>query len=194
MARNSESPKQSDWTAVKREIRDLKGTIHLSLHLSNTDGTLQGFPDADWGGLDTRRSTSAYCFMLGRTTISWRSSREKCVALSSSEAEFTALSEAGKKAVWIRTLLSELGMETSDGTSMFVDNQTAMTWGNDGIRKAKHVAIRRNFVKELVDQGKLSLRYCPTESMPADLFTKPLARVKFEKHVKAIGLHGPEEC
>lgn len=68
----------------------------------------------------------------------------------------------------------------SDFSVLFEDNQGAMRWSTHGVRKAKHVATRQNFVKEHVDSGTVSIRYCPTEHMIADCLTKPLQINRFE--------------
>ena len=55
------------------------------------------YSDADWGGdLDDQKSTSSYIFQIGGTAISWRSKKQTCVALSTAEAEYVALSSAAQ--------------------------------------------------------------------------------------------------
>lgn len=136
----------------------------------------QGYSDADWAGeSEARTSTGAFVFMLGSSTIYWRSCRQRSVALSSAEAEFVSLSDAAKELVWLRCLLSDLNVNCDSPTTLLVDNQTSMSWGTDGVRNAKHVAVRRKFVKELVEKNVVALKHCPTQQMTADVLTKPLS-------------------
>lgn len=97
-------------------------------------------------------------------------------------------SEACKALFWLRAIVRDFRVETCQPTCLWQDNNGAIRWGNEGIRSAKHVAIRFNFVKDEVEKGNIILQYCPTDSMTADLFTKPLLREKFQKHREQLGL------
>ncbi|PHT60977.1 hypothetical protein T459_35173 [Capsicum annuum] len=73
-------------------------------------GDLQGFVDADLGGdVDSSKSTSGYIYIVGSTVVSWMFRLQKCVALSSTEAEYVAIAEAGKEKIWLGDYLAELG-------------------------------------------------------------------------------------
>jgi hypothetical protein len=83
--------------------------------------------DADWASdVNDRKSTSGYVFLLGGGAISWGSKKQAAVTISSTEAEYIAAAHAAKEAVRLRRLLSELGVDTSSPTHIFVDNQPAM--------------------------------------------------------------------
>ena len=88
------------WTAVKRILRYLKGTPTYGLMYmtsGDTSGTLIGYSDADWAGdVNDRKSTSGYLFMMSGAAVSWKSQKQTCVALSTVEAEFIALSAAAQ--------------------------------------------------------------------------------------------------
>ena len=72
--------------------------------------TLQGFVDADLGGdVDSSKSTSGYIYTIGGTAVSWMSRLQKRVSLSSTEAEYVAIAEAGKEMIWMTDYLEELG-------------------------------------------------------------------------------------
>ena len=61
---------------------------------------LIGFSDADWGGyVEDCKSISGYCFEIGGTIVSRRSKKQSCVALSTAEAEYMALSNAAQKTI-----------------------------------------------------------------------------------------------
>ncbi|XP_043813706.1 uncharacterized mitochondrial protein AtMg00810-like [Manihot esculenta] len=90
-------------------------TIHYGLFLNrNSTHTLSAFSDSDWGGvLDNGRSTTAYVLYLGSNIISWKSSRQKTVSRSSTEAEYKALANAAAKVFWVQSLLQDLGVPIS---------------------------------------------------------------------------------
>ena len=74
-----------------------------------------GFPeplcytDSDWAGdIDSRRSTGGYVFILGNAAISWKTKRQTVASLSSTEAEYVALSEATQEAMWMKRILQEI--------------------------------------------------------------------------------------
>ena len=117
-------PGQEHWSGVKRIFRYLKGTLSYGLKFVASDNfVLHGYCDADWAGdTDTRKSTSGYIFKLGGATISWSSKRQAVVALSSTEAEYIALSYAAQEIVWLRNLLSSLGFRQAKPTVLFEDN------------------------------------------------------------------------
>ena len=93
VARYCSKPTREHWTAVKRIFRYLKGTSSLGLlYQPQSSRKLIGYSDADWGGDgDDYKSTSGFCFEIGGTLVSWRSRKQPCVALSTTEAEYIAL-------------------------------------------------------------------------------------------------------
>ena len=105
----SSKPNEAHLTAVKRILRYLKGTGDLALKYEKSKGVLVGYSDADWAGdMDDRHSTSGNLFLMAGGSISWLSKKQPVVALSTSEAEYVALSVATQEAVWLRRLLADL--------------------------------------------------------------------------------------
>ena len=97
------------------------------LYQRSESSELIGFSDADWGGdAEDSKSTSGYCFEIGGTIISWKSSKQTCVSLSTAEAEYVALSSAAQEAVWLHQLYKEFNGELKDPTTIFEDNQAAI--------------------------------------------------------------------
>ncbi|GMF52963.1 unnamed protein product [Phytophthora fragariaefolia] len=86
---------------------------------------LQGYSDADWaGGIESRRSTSGYAFMMNGGCISGRSKKQRTVALSSTEAEYMALTEATQEAILLKAFLCGIGeMETKSAVKIYEDSQ-----------------------------------------------------------------------
>lgn len=114
--------------------------------------------------------------------------KQTSVVLSTTEAEYIAMAEATKLVIWLRSLLREIGCEQVQRTSILDDNRGAIVWGQEGVRHVKHVSIKKNFVKEHVDQGTVQIVYCETTRMIADTLTKPLPRIAFEKHRQDLGV------
>ena len=104
------NPGREHWEAVHWILRYLRGTSGMSLCFGRGDPNLQGYVDSDLGGdVDTRRSTTGYVYTFGGTAVSWVSQLQKLVALSTTEAEYVAITEASKEMLWLNNFLVELG-------------------------------------------------------------------------------------
>ncbi|UYV78589.1 hypothetical protein LAZ67_16002081 [Cordylochernes scorpioides] len=111
LSKFNSSPLQQHWNAVKHLFIYLKKTKDLKLVFSKTGKKLAAFADADWGSdKEDRKSYSGYIFVLGRVAISWCSRKQKCVALSTAEAEYYAMCEAAKEALWFTSFMEEIGV------------------------------------------------------------------------------------
>ena len=192
VAKYCSNPTQEHWIAVKRIMRYLQGTHNLGLLYKKSDSSdCVGFSDSDWAGdVDDRKSTSGYVFRVGGTSISWRSRKQSCVALSTAEAEYIALSQAAQEAMWLRQLFSDLQSEPCGPTVLHEDNQAAICLSKNpqGHGKSKHIEIKYHFIREQVKNGAIKLQYCQTSDMVADVLTKGLAKDKFEKLRALTGL------
>lgn len=193
LAQKVSKPSQYDWNELKRVVRYLKGTKTLKLQMANNDNDdLIGYADANWGeSRADRKSISGYFFKLNGGFISWCSKKQTCVALSSTEAEVIAFTAATKEAVWLRRFLNEIYKEIKNATIIYEDNQSCQKLISNGLCSArtKHIDIRSYFVKDYIERNEIICSYCPSENMIADILTKPLNRVKFEKFRDLLGLH-----
>ena len=179
-------PNKEHWSGVKRIFRYLKGTLDFGLKFSMNEGNAEliGFSDADWAGdLNTRHSTSGYIFQIGSSTVSWCSKKQATVAKSTTEAEYVALALATQEAIWLRSLLSDLGQELTSPTNIFEDNQGAIQLAKNPKfhNRTKHVDVTYHFIRERVNSNEISVTYCATNEMKADIMTKGLSKVLFEK-------------
>ena len=200
------APNQSKHTGQRwNELSDsyLKGTTCLGLlYRSGTEtDALYGYSDSDWGGdCNDYKSTTGYLFLLGGTAVTWKSKKQSCVALSTAEAEYMALSSAAQEAIWMRELNSDLGNPQSQPTLVYEDNQSAiaMTKNPQFHGRTKHINIKYHYVREQVSKDKICLEYCPTEDMLADALTKGIGPEKFEKLRSLYGMYNPvsieKEC
>jgi hypothetical protein len=187
------NPSQSHWVAVKHILRYLNGTSHYGLVFSGANSAVKlvGYSDADWGGdLDTRRSTTGYVFQLGGGSISWASRQQPTVALSTVEAEYMALSDATKEAVWLRALLLELGYGQDSATIIHEDNQGCLSLAKNPVHhnRTKHIDIRYHFIRSHIAGDEIKPTYCTTEDMVADILTKPLDKTKHLGFTDSLGV------
>jgi hypothetical protein len=112
------------------------------------------------------------------------------VALSTAEAEYMAICEAIKEAVWLRGLLKELKMESTKATTIFCDNQSCIELTRNPIQhsRTKHIDIKFHFIREKIKDQICEPQYLKTEEMPADVLTKALSKERHKKFVKRLGL------
>ena len=160
VSRHSKNPSRTHMEAAKHILRYLSATKDRGITFGGGDLTIQGYSDSDWAGdKEERKSTSCYVFMLNNGPISWCSKRQTTVALSSTEAEYMALTLAAKEATWLRLLITELGLMTIDNESPTVnvlrgegtialkgDNQSAIALANNPVLHArtKHIDIQHH--------------------------------------------------
>ena len=145
---------------------------------------LSGYSDADWAGdLDTRRSISGYVFQIQGNTVSWCSKKQASVSRSTTEAEYIALSVASQEAVWMRRLLADVGLQQEEPSTIFEDNQGAIELSKNPKfhNRTKHIDISFHFIREQVNLKVISVKYCPTEDMLADIMTKGLPKITFQR-------------
>ena len=190
VARFTSQPSMQHWSAVKRIMRYLNGTINYGM-MYGKESSLTGYADANWAGdLDDRRSTSGYIFTMSGAAISWMSKKQNCVALSTAEAEYMALSSAAQESVWLERLLGEMNERSGKPIVVFEDNQSTICMAKNPKfhGRAKHIGIKHHYIREQVNNEKISLEYCPTEDMIADILTKGLGRVQFNKLRAMMGI------
>uniref|UniRef100_A0AAV1V3K5 Integrase catalytic domain-containing protein n=1 Tax=Peronospora matthiolae TaxID=2874970 RepID=A0AAV1V3K5_9STRA len=191
VAKYCERHGKSHWIAAKRVLKYLKTTADYSIVFHGTDkGELLGFADASWASdLDSRRSTTGYVFFLHGNVVSWKWKRQPTVATSSTEAEYIALYAAAQEAVWLRLLLSDIGVEVGAATTIYEDNQGCIALAKNPVYHArtKHIDIKYHFLRDKVEEGVIELEYMPTEAMIADGLTKALGLTKHAVFLQ--GLH-----
>ncbi|CAI7870834.1 unnamed protein product [Closterium sp. NIES-53] len=160
-------------------------TVGLTYHKNATaPPKLIGYVDADHAGdSDNRRSRTGYIYCFEPIgPISWQSSKQELIALSSAEAEYIALCSPTKEGLYLRELLEEAKLAELPNFTLFCDNQSAIRIANKNgfANRTKHIALRYFFVKDEIEKGRLVLSYCPTSEMAADSLTKKLGKQKFE--------------
>jgi hypothetical protein len=127
---------------------------------------------------------------MGVGAVTWSSKKQSLVALSSTEAEYIAQNHAAREALWLQMFLAEINNVLPKTMVLMSDNTGAMDMAKDPKfhSRSKHIDIRYHFIREAVADEKIQLEYIPGEDNPADIFTKPLARGKFEDFAYDLGL------
>ncbi|GKF95698.1 hypothetical protein Tco_0288433, partial [Tanacetum coccineum] len=148
VSRYMAEPGRGHWEVVKRILRYIKGTSDVALC----------FGDSDLGDLDGSKSTTGYVFTLSGGTVSWVSKLQSVVAMSTTEAEYVAATQASKEAVWLKMLLEELGHK-QEKITLFCDNQSALYLARNPAfhSKTKHIQVQYHFVRKKVEEGTVDM-------------------------------------
>jgi hypothetical protein len=111
LSRYTSNPGEDHWKAIVRVLRYLKYTLNYGVHYTRYLVILEGYSDANWiSDTNDTKSTSGYVFTLGGAAVSWKSSKQTCIAKSTMESEFIALDKARKEAGWLRHFLEDMPM------------------------------------------------------------------------------------
>jgi phage/plasmid-associated DNA primase len=160
-----------------------------------------GYTDSDWAGnTKDRKSMGAYVFCIGNTAISWQSKKQEITAVSTQEAEYMAYLEAGREAVWLRLLYTDIttrmkNSETSiPTTTILSDNQGALVTVKNGVYKArtKHIDVKYHRARDFQNSGEINYSYVNTKDNLADVLTKALPTSTHERLISKMGLCGKE--
>jgi hypothetical protein len=184
------NPGKQHWEAVKWILRYLRGTTDRCLCFRRGELKLQGFVDADFAAeVDHRRSTTGYVFTVGTTAVSWISQIQKIVALSTTEAEYIAVTEASKEMIWLQGLLAEMGFKQEKNV-LHSDSQSAIHLAKNSAfhSRTKHIGLRYHFVRSLLEDGVLTLEKIQGSKNPADMLTKTVTIEKLKLCSTSVGL------
>ena len=193
LSKFQESFGQTEFTAVKRIFRYLKGTQDYALKFthSSSDMILQGFVDADFANSPDRKSITGYTFLLSSCCIAWKTRKQPTISLSTVESEYIALAVATSECIWIKQFLSELGYDQRS-TVIFEDNQGCIALAKNPIVKSrvKHVDIKYHFIRDMIHSKQIDLQFISTKNQCADIFTKALPRDTFQHFISVLNLVG----
>jgi hypothetical protein len=186
VSRYMHAPGKGHWQAAKWILRYILGTVDVGLKFERVDNGLDqiliGYVDSDYAGdLDKRRSTTGYVFTLAGGPVSWRSTLQTTVALSTTEAEYMAVADAIKEAIWLHGLIEDLGI-LQKNVKVLCDSQSAIHLAKNQVHHArtKHIDVRFHFVREILEEGDILLQKIGTADNPADMLTKVVTGAKFK--------------
>ena len=125
-----------------------------------------------------------YCFFLNGAVVSWSSKKQRTVSTSTTEAEYIALGHAAREAVWIRTFINKMKLEAVKDITLYGDNKMsiALTKNAESQHRTKHIDVQHHYIRELVNERELIIKWIPGSKMLADGMTKALPTKTFRKH------------
>ena len=188
VCRFNADPGRSHWNAAKRILKYLISTrTHGIVYSGKTSALPVTYSDSDWGdNKDNRRSQTGWTVSMAGGLVNWSSKAQKSVALSSCEAEYMAGAECCREILWLKQLLQE--MKVLDPQQVLVvnmDSTSAIALAHNPIshQRTKHIDIKYHFIRDLVLADQIKLVYVPTADKIADLFTKAVSKLIFQRLV-----------
>ena len=216
LAQFANNPAKEHYIALKNIFRYLRQTLtegiiywrkgtttHKSLQPSdvpkifhqqnnnppNKNPNLAGSVDSDWASnTKNRKSVSGMVMFLAGGAIHYKTKLQNIVSHSSTEAEFIAACDAAKMAIYLRTILEDIGLPQEEATMLYEDNTGALMMANarQPTRRTRHMEIKHFAIQDWVERDMIVLEYIMSPENSADHFTKPLARTAFYKHSDVI--------
>lgn len=186
-------PTELHWTYLKRVLRFIKGTLDVGLVFRKNPkaAVMEVFSDADWANDPVdRRSVSGGIFKIFGCTVAWITRKQQVVSLSSTEAELAALCVAACHEQWLIRLLRDMGYDPEEPITFYEDNQSSMRIAEESkdFGRLKHVDVKLHYLRDLIRQRKICLRYIPSADQQADMMTKSLPVAAFRRHCAGVGL------
>jgi hypothetical protein len=201
LQRYAQDPRPTHWASGLHLLAYLKTMMNYKLKYRRRSpddpGSLKpiGYADASHSdikeehGEATRKSTMGYVFKVAGAAVSWNSSKQKVVALSTTE-EYLAMVHAGKQARWMWKFLKGIEMEEDPPFPIHVDNTSSisLTEATTKHARTKHFDTAWAWIRDSVRSNELEFKYIPSNENVADMMTKSLSRPAVEKFVKELGL------
>ena len=172
------------WTAAKRALRYLKGTINHRITFKSRNRRRKkrqtaAFVDSSHAGdVDTRRSRCGHILYYNGSAIHWRSLMQKRTALSTAEANYRALTITTKNILWLRNLMREIGRAEKKTSAVYEDNSACIKMVENPVISArnKFIELDCHFARYHHDRKDIKLKKISTKLQRADMLTKNLQR------------------
>lgn len=191
VARNMSRPTQLDWENIGKIFRYIKGSFDKGIIYLKIKSDLVGYSDASYAeDLIDRRSVSGYVFVKNGGAISWKSKKQPIVTLSSTEAEYVALTKCAQESIWLDKLENDMLERKNNPTIIYEDNTGAISLSDKSAisDRSKHIQVRYHFIRECVKRKDLVINSLATQYMVADILTKCLGKILHTRHCKAMGM------
>jgi hypothetical protein len=188
-----EAPTEEHLTAVKRILHYIAGMTSLGCKVGRHSSAprLVGYSDSDLGrDVDSRKSTPGMLFFLESSLGMWQSQKQRIMALSSCESKYVAAATAVCQGICLARLLAELKDGETESVVLKVDNKSAISLAKNPVfhDRSKHIELKYHFIRDCVETKKIELEFVVTEHQLADMFTKPLGRVRLLKLRSSTGM------
>ena len=152
---------------------------------NNNTWEMRAFCDSDYAGDKAgRKSISGFVIYIQGCLISWKSRSQKSVTLSSTEAEYVAISEMCAEIMFLKQVLEFLKIKVVLPIIVRVDNVGAIYLAQNAVSgpRMKHVDIRYHFVQDYIEDGIVKIVFVKSEENDSDIYTKNLGEELFHKH------------
>ena len=149
-----------------------------------------GYVDSDYAKDPYKgRSITGYAFLVQGCVVSWKAMLQHVVALSTTEAEYMALTEAVKEAIWLRGILEKLGVKL-DTVAVNCDNQGAIHLLRNHIfyERTKHIIVCYHFIKEVLEAKTVEVLKVGTEHNASDALTKVVPGLKLQHYLELLSV------
>lgn len=189
LARYQDKPNLSTCKATVYLLKFLLNTKHYEIKFTGSTVSLVAYSDSDWAGdRDSRKSTTGYILYLGNAPITWQSKLQPLVALSSTEAEYLALSTTAQENICIKFLLRDWGYKIMMPTTIYCDNQGAiqLTINHAQHKRTRHIEIKYHYVRDLESTGQIVISKMHTTNMIADLLTKIVSKKVYDNLIQQL--------
>ena len=193
LSKTMDAPAPAHLKEMYKLIRHVLATkgygLKFELRKDVIKWALKALSDSDFASdKETRISVFGYIIYFCGIPIAWRSKGMKSVVLSTTEAEYMALSEVVKELKFIVQLLETMNIKVELPITVYVDNVGAIWLSNNRTTsdRTKHIDIRTSFVKEYQEDGKIIIKFVKSEENEADIFTKNTTNVIFNNHQKKL--------
>ena len=193
LARRMSCPRVCDAAAAKRVFRYLQGTKRLGIlfkyDVDPVFPELVAYADADWASdPERRKSTSGFVALHTGARISWYSSLQSIIALTTCEAEYVAASEACRELAYLRDLAAFMRVPQQGPTPLHEDNQGTIHLVENPVhhKRTKHIDVKWHYIRMAQESGMVKVVKVHTDLNHADIMTKAATTATFCRHVDAI--------
>jgi hypothetical protein len=184
LSRYSDCYNDGHWKALQRVLNYIVNTADEKLIYSRGKIDTHGFVDSDFASdIIDRKSTSGYIFKMSNAAIIWSSKKQNIVTISSTEAEYVALTSAVSEALWLRNFIHEVQNKFIK-MKIFCDNMSTIRMSdNEAYRpRTKHIDVRFHFIREVIKNGEVDIKYVESRKNVADVLTKELSKEATKAH------------
>ena len=176
------APTEQDWKKLLRLMKFLKGTPDVVLRLQADSFDINWYWDASFAVHEDYVSHTGGTMTMGKGSVLSSSRKQKLNTRSSTEAELVAVDDGMSIMLWTKLFLEAQGHKVESNV-LHQDNKSSILLQKNGkassSKRTRHINIRYFFITDQIKKGNIQLKYCPTDQMIADYFTKPLTGTQF---------------
>ncbi|GJT04514.1 hypothetical protein Tco_0838976 [Tanacetum coccineum] len=185
---------------IRRSGRiEQEGTADVGLVYGRDQGKyvdVDGFMDADYAkDPDKDRSIIEYMFTVHGCVVSWKTTLQHVVALSTFEAEYMALTKVVEKRIWLKGLLIELRINLRS-VVVICDYQGVINLSRNAMfhERTKHINMRYHFIRDIVESREIEVAKMDTKDNAADAFTKVVPGPKSKYFMEILAVEANYSC